>query len=406
LDGDTTQTIKYNEDGSRVEAKPDTGYKFKKWSDGSDDESRKDEDVDEDLTVTAEFEKEEYTLKYEAGSHGSINGDTEQKVKYKEDGEEIVAISDSGYHFSGWSDGRNERVRTDTDIKENLTLSASFARDTTLNSDEQETTTPPPTTTPTPETTTPAKTDYNGETTPSWQNTYFGASFCYDSAKCGGAADPDGDGINNNEEFRLGTNPTKSDSDQDGIPDKTEIEEGHSPIKSSQNNSDDKIKFEDPNEKGETKKDTYKVHNVEMVSSSDGKKHLKLSGKARPNSFVTVYIHSDPIILTVETDDDGNWSYTLNKDLEDGDHQVYVAMTDSSGKISEKSEPLAFVKKAEAITIIPTAEAAAVNRSKSPVEAGYQKNLILSIIIGIVGLLLAIITIGFIKHRKNENRIA
>ncbi|MFZ2187946.1 MAG: InlB B-repeat-containing protein [Candidatus Moraniibacteriota bacterium] len=406
LDGDTTQTIKYKEDGSKVEAKPNTGYKFKKWSDGSDDESRKDEDVDEDLTITAEFEKEEYTLKYEAGSHGSINGDTEQKVKYKEDGEEIVAVPDNDYHFSGWSDGRNERVRTDTDIKKNLTLSASFARDTTPNSDEPETTTPLPTETPIPETTASAKIDYNGETTPNWQNTYFGASFCYDATKCGGAADPDGDGISNSEEFRLGTNPIKSDSDQDGISDKTEIEEGHSPTKSSKNNSDDKIKFEDPKEKGETKKDKYRVDKVELVSLADGKKRLKLTGKGLPNRLVTVYIHSDPIILTVETDADGNWSYTLDKELENGDHEVYVAMTDSSGKISEKSEPLAFIKTAEAVTIIPPAEAASANRAKSPVEAGYQKNLILSIVIGICGLLLAIVTIGFIKHRKNENRIA
>jgi uncharacterized repeat protein (TIGR02543 family) len=406
LDGDTTQTIKYKEDGSKVEAKPDTGYKFKKWSDGSDDDSRKDENIDEDLTVTAEFEKEEYTLKYEAGSHGSINGDTEQKVKYKEDGEEIVAVPDNGYRFSGWSDGKNERVRTDNDIKENLTLSASFAPDTAPGSDESKTTTPPPTETPIPEKTTPAKIDYNGETTPNWQSTHFGASFCYDATKCGGAADPDGDGISNSEEFRLGTNPTKADSDQDGISDKTEIEEGHSPTKSSKNNSDDKIKFEDPKEKGETKKDTYRVDKVELVSSADGKKHLKLTGKGLPNRFVTVYIHSDPIVLTVETDADGNWSYTLNKELENGDHEVYVAMTDSSGKISEKSEPLAFIKTAEAVTIIPPAQAAAANRAKSPVEAGYQKNLILSIVIGIGGLLLAIITIGFIKHRKNENRIA
>ncbi|MEI6587926.1 MAG: InlB B-repeat-containing protein [Candidatus Moraniibacteriota bacterium] len=406
LDGNTTQTIKYKEDGSKVEAKPDTGYKFKKWSDGSDNEARKDENVDEDLTVTAEFEKEEYTIKYEAGSHGSINGDTEQKIKYKEDGEEIVAVPDSGYHFSGWSDGRNERVRTDTDIKENITLSASFTRDTSPGADESKTATPPPTETPIPETITPAKIDYNGETTPNWQSTYFGASFCYDSAKCGGAADPDGDGISNSEEFRLGTNPTKADSDQDGILDKTEIEEGRNPTKSSKNNSDDKIKFEDPKEKGETKKDKYRVDKVELVSLADGKKHLKLTGKGLPNRFVTVYIHSDPIILTVETDDDGNWSYTLDKELENGDHEVYVAMTDSSGKISEKSEPLAFIKTAEAVTIIPPAQAAAANRAKSPVEAGYQKNLIFSIIIGIGGLLLAIITIGFIKHRKNENRIA
>ncbi|MFZ2188749.1 MAG: ELWxxDGT repeat protein [Candidatus Moraniibacteriota bacterium] len=130
IDGDETQTISYDEDGKEVEAKPNTGYLFKEWSDGKDSNPRKDKNIQEDLSVTAEFEKEEYTLKYNANSNGSIQGDANQTVKYKEDGEEVEALPATNYHFTNWSDGKTERVRTDTDIKADLTLTANFASDT------------------------------------------------------------------------------------------------------------------------------------------------------------------------------------------------------------------------------------------------------------------------------------
>jgi hypothetical protein len=342
IDGDTSQTVNYSDSGSKVEAKPDTGYKFKEWSDGKDDSSRKDEDITADLTVTAEFEKESYTLKYSADAHGTIDGDTNQTVKYKEDGEEVVAVADSHYHFTSWSDGNTKRVRTDTDIKKDLALTANFAPDNIEEAGDGEpgASLSPEETVSVPEVVTPIASNFNGETNADWQ-----------AESAGGDASA-------------------------------------------------KIEFEDPRDKGETKKETYQVHNVEMVSSPDGKKHLKISGKATPNSFVTIYIHSDPIVLTVKTDADGNWSYILDRDLADGEHEVYVAVTDNTGKISEKSEPLAFVKTAEAITIIPPAEASATERAQSPIKTSYQKNLFLSIFIGLGALLLALLTIGLIRHKK------
>jgi len=402
IDGDATQTVNYAENGTKVEAKPDTGYKFKQWSDDEDNSERKDENVKADLLVTAEFEKETYTLKYTAGAHGTIDGDTKQTITYQEDGEEVAATADDHYHFTSWSDGATKRARTDTDIKKDLTLTANFAPDSTSDQtiDQPKTSSSSENTPTTPQATAPIKSDFNGETTSNWQNTYFGSGYCYEQTKCGGTADPDGDGINNNEEFRLGTDPTKADSDQDGLPDDTEIETGHDPTISAEDNPTDEIEFEDPQNNGTTKEDTYQVNDVEMVSSTDGKKHLKLSGKAKPNSFVTIYIHSDPLVLTVKTDADGNWSYTLDEDIEDGKHEVYVAVTDSTGKISDKSKPLAFVKTAEAVTIIPPAEASATERTQSPIKTSYQKNLLLSIAIGIGALLLALFTIGLIRHKK------
>lgn len=405
IDGDREQTVSYGGSGSEVTADADTGYRFKKWSDGSDENPRQDSDVRASITVTAEFEKKEYDLTYKCGSGGHLSGDTTQHVKYEEDGDAIEAVADSGYRFEKWSDGSTKNPRKDTNIDDDLTVKAEFSVVTVTapaSSQSGETTA---TTTATPAAvpdTATAKTDYNGDTSTDWQMAYFGSSYCYDQARCGADADPDGDGLSNSEEFRLGTDPLKADTDKDGVSDTEELKEGRNPAKYSKDGKGDKIDYEDPRGNKATKNDEYRVTNVELVDVSGGEKRLKIEGQAKPGEWVTVYVFSDPIVLTVKADEDGSWSYVLDKSLEDGQHQVYVAVTDSAGKITEKSDPLTFIKTAEAITIIPPAEAAAADRAASPVESGYAQNLTISIIIGIVGLIVSAIIIGTIRRRKAE----
>jgi hypothetical protein len=243
--------------------------------------------------------------------------------------------------------------------------------------------------------------NFNGTTSEDWQVKYFGSAYCYNQSKCGGGADPDGDGISNDEEFRLGTDPLSADSDNDGIADAQEIESGHDPIKSATNAGGDAIVYESPKESGEVKKDIYTVKNVEVVDDS-GKKKLKITGKGPPDTYVTVFIYSDPIVLTIKTDSDGNWSYVLDQEIGDGQHEVYVAVTDSKGKVAEKSEPLAFVKTAEAVTIIPPAEAAAAKRAESPTEVWYKQGIFSFIMIVVAGLMLALGSIGIYKYRMSK----
>ena len=127
IDGDSTQTVNYGQDGSSVTPNPDTGYKFKEWSDGNNDSPRKDKDVKENLTVTASYEKRSYDLSYKAGDNGSISGDTTQTVKYEDDGNKVTAVPDEGYRFTDWSDGSNDNPRKDTNIKDDLKVTANFA---------------------------------------------------------------------------------------------------------------------------------------------------------------------------------------------------------------------------------------------------------------------------------------
>lgn len=92
---------------------------------------------------------------------------------------------------------------------------------------------------------------------------------------------------------------------------------------------------------------SYTVSSVELTDD----KKLSLVGKALPNSFVTLYVYSTPVIVTVKTDADGTWKYTLNKELADGSHTVSVATVDTSGKILAKSTPIPFTKTAQAATL-------------------------------------------------------
>lgn len=242
--------------------------------------------------------------------------------------------------------------------------------------------------------------NFNGDTTVEWQVKYFGNPICVREAICGSGADVDKDGLNNAEEFRLGSDPKNPDSDLDGFIDGDEIKGGFDPLKSSPGDRSDKIVFENPKESGEIKKDLFKVDSVELIKNEESAK-IKFSGKAIPNAFVTIYIYSDPIILTVRTDNEGNWSYELDKDLEDGDHQAYVAVTDNTGKITAKSEPIAFVKTAQAVSVIPPVEAANAQEA-SPTTVWYKNSILFFIAIALGAVALALAIIGMVLHKKAQ----
>jgi hypothetical protein len=77
-----------------------------------------------------------------------------------------------------------------------------------------------------------------------------------------------------------------------------------------------------------------------------------LRGRAAPNATVLLYVYSYvPMVLTTTTDENGDFSYDVGDSIGDGEHTVYVALTDDTGKIAKKSEPLSFfVKEAKAVS--------------------------------------------------------
>jgi hypothetical protein len=114
-------------DGSAVTAVPAANHHFEKWSDGTIANPRIDVNVAADLTVTANFAVDQYTLTYNAGDNGSITGATPQTVNHGGSGSAVKAVPVAGYHFEKWSDGSNANPRTDVKVTADLAVTANFA---------------------------------------------------------------------------------------------------------------------------------------------------------------------------------------------------------------------------------------------------------------------------------------
>ena len=125
--GTTTQTVKKGGSGDSVIAIADEGYEFVGWSDGVAAAERTDTNVTEDITVTAQFEEiKKYTLTYSAATGGYIEGESEQIVEEGANGSVVTAVADEGYEFVGWSDGVTTAERRDTNVAEDITVTAQF----------------------------------------------------------------------------------------------------------------------------------------------------------------------------------------------------------------------------------------------------------------------------------------
>lgn len=159
-----------------------------------------------------------------------------------------------------------------------------------------------------------------------------------------------------------------------------------------------KISPEEPKNSIASETPAYKVNNVKLSEE----KKVSISGWALPNAFVTLYIYSTPIIVTVQANNDGEWQYMIDKELENGDHTVYAASVDNSGKIVVKSSAVAFVKTAEAATIIPVAPIS-VSNVKEPELLRY--NTIIVMVVIFVSLVLIFLVIVGIMSRRNNNSI-
>ena len=113
------------EQGTQVTltATPNTGYTFSSWSDGSTEQSRT-ITVSQDLTLTANFSANTYSVSLTANTGGSVSG-----AGTYEQGTQVTltATPNTGYTFSSWSDGSTEQSRT-ISVSQNLTLTANFAQ--------------------------------------------------------------------------------------------------------------------------------------------------------------------------------------------------------------------------------------------------------------------------------------
>ncbi len=233
-----------------------------------------------------------------------------------------------------------------------------------------------------------------------WKQEKFGTENCASNV-CGELADPDNDGLSNNDELRYGTNPLIRDTDNDGKIDGEEIAVGTNPLKNSARGEEDKIEFEDVKTAGEVKREIYAVENVETVDLEEGGKGLLISGKGPAKSYVTIFVYSElPTILTIKTNADGSWSYILKEQIEDGNHQVFVAVTDNEGKVKSKSEPLPFIKTAQAVTVNRAEASNLESEISSQDRPGVNlKNILFILAASFFALVVGLILIGVVAKK-------
>lgn len=114
-----------------------------------------------------------------------------------------------------------------------------------------------------------------------------------------------------------------------------------------------------------------------------------LRGTAPPQTTVTITIYSDPITVTVTSDANGNWTYTLAQPLASGPHTIVVAARDPvSGQ--SRTATLAFV--------VATGDENGATGSAVPVS-GAVENTLLLLGLGLLFIITGSIIPAFAKNR-------
>jgi hypothetical protein len=83
--------------------------------------------VTADCTVVASFAINTYTLTYAAGANGAISGSSPQTVNHGASGSAVTALPNTGFHFVQWSDASVTNPRQDTNVTQNISVTAQFA---------------------------------------------------------------------------------------------------------------------------------------------------------------------------------------------------------------------------------------------------------------------------------------
>lgn len=209
--------------------------------------------------------------------------------------------------------------------------------------------------------------------------------------------DSDEDGITDYDEITIyKTDPMVADSDGDGFIDGAEVMSGYDPV-----NPDPEaaVAYESPKEVGVVREDVLAVHSITTEDfgddvSPDKNPTAVITGRAFPNSFVTLYIFSTPVVVTVRTEADGSWVYRFDKELEDGEHQIYIGVTDNAGKIVAKSNPFTFVKEAQAYTAVDAPISGAIVANDDNDFLSTQRIIYLVVSIAVVAIGLVLIILG------------
>ena len=138
LTGSATQTVAYGGSASAVTAVPATGYTFTGWSGTGFTATSSNpltvSNVTANLTVTATFTQQTFTVSFLAGMGGNLTGSATQTVAYGGSATAVTAVPAMGYTFTGWSGPGFPSTSTNplmvSNVTANLTLTATFTQQT------------------------------------------------------------------------------------------------------------------------------------------------------------------------------------------------------------------------------------------------------------------------------------
>ncbi len=135
ISGTTSQTVIHSEDSTLVTAIPDLNYSFVNWT--GDEFTTADVNpliilnITMDLTITANFTINTYSVTFTAESNGSILGETSQIVNHGDNSASIRAVPEEYCRFTEWSGDYTgtENPLTITGVTEPMSITANFERE-------------------------------------------------------------------------------------------------------------------------------------------------------------------------------------------------------------------------------------------------------------------------------------
>lgn len=157
--------------------------------------------------------------------------------------------------------------------------------------------------------------------------------------------DTDADALSDDLELYYGTDINNPDSDSDGYLDGQEVANNYNPLGAGVLNKESNDLAKVLSQKlalAQPKVSTGFSSDLSIDQFSEADNGLILAGFAPANTWLNLYFYSQvPLLVSTKSNEQGDWSYQLEQALLPGEHQVYLAINDSQGKITKQSAPLA-----------------------------------------------------------------
>lgn len=157
--------------------------------------------------------------------------------------------------------------------------------------------------------------------------------------------DTDADALSDDLELYYGTDLNDPDSDSDGYLDGQEVANNYNPLGAGALNKESNDLAKVLSQKlalAQPKFNASTTSDLSIDEFSKAANSLILTGSAPANTWLNLYFYSQvPLLVSTKSNSKGDWSYQLDQALIEGDHEVYLVINDSQGKIIKQSAPLA-----------------------------------------------------------------